>query len=57
MLVSYPDYRDLRQAAEGEALVVVLSHDLWRSRFRSDPEVLGRTLEINRRPFTAFRQS
>jgi len=57
MLVSYPDYRDLRQAAEGEAPVVVLSHDLWRSRFRSDPEVLGRTLEINRRPFTAFRQS
>jgi predicted permease len=40
------------EGAEGGAPVVVLSHDLWRNRFGSDPEVLGRTLEINRRPYT-----
>jgi len=26
--------------------VVVISHDLWRSRFGSDPHVVGRTLEL-----------
>jgi predicted permease len=40
------------EGAEGAAPVVVLSHDLWRNRFGSDPEALGRTLEINRQPFT-----
>jgi predicted permease len=40
------------EGAEGGAPVVVLSHDLWRNRFGSDPEALGRTLEINRRPYT-----
>jgi hypothetical protein len=40
------------EAAEGGAPVVVLSHDLWLNRFGSDPGVLGRTLEINRRPYT-----
>ena len=40
------------EGAEGGAPVVVLSHDLWRNRFGSDPEVLGRTLEVNRRPYT-----
>ena len=39
------------EGAEGGAPVVVLSHDLWRNRFGSDPEVLGRTLEINKRPY------
>ncbi len=40
------------EVAEGGAPVVVLSHDLWLNRFGSDPGVLGRTLEINRRPYT-----
>ena len=40
------------ETAEGGAPVVVLSHDLWRNRFGSDRGVLGRTLEINRRPYT-----
>jgi len=40
------------EAAEGGAPVVVLSHDLWRNRFGQDPAVLGRTLEVNRRPYT-----
>jgi putative ABC transport system permease protein len=31
--------------------VTVLSHDLWTSRFASDPEILGRTVSINGYPF------
>jgi putative ABC transport system permease protein len=27
--------------------VVVISHDLWRTRFHSDPNVLGKTLELS----------
>jgi len=26
---------------------VVISHDLWRRRFQSDPHVVGRHLQIN----------
>ena len=32
--------------------VVVLGHDLWRRQFAADPEVLGRTIELNGRAFT-----
>jgi predicted permease len=31
---------------------VVLSERLWQSRFGADPSVVGRTLRLNRRPFT-----
>ncbi|HWB95961.1 MAG TPA: ABC transporter permease [Bryobacteraceae bacterium] len=34
---------------KGEAAVVVLSHRLWRSRFRGDPDILGRSIEVNGR--------
>lgn len=37
---------------EGAAAVVILSHGLWRTRFASDPDVLGRTVRINREPHT-----
>lgn len=40
------------EGAEGGTPVVVLSHDLWRNRFDSDPDVLGKTLEVNRRAYT-----
>jgi putative ABC transport system permease protein len=30
--------------------VVILSHDLWR-RFGSDPQIVGRTITLDRRPF------
>lgn len=33
-------------------LVVVLSHAFWQRRFGSDPEVVGKTLVVNDRPFT-----
>ena len=38
--------------AYGSAPEVVLSYDLWRSRFQSDPGIVGRTIDINRRPLT-----
>jgi predicted permease len=41
--------RDCRPGAD---LVVVLSHDLWRTAFRSNPAVVGRTLQLNRQKAT-----
>jgi putative ABC transport system permease protein len=32
--------------------VMVLSHGLWRRRFGGDPNVVGRTITANNRPFT-----
>lgn len=32
---------------EGNDAVVVLSHDLWQSRFGGDPEIVGRTVEMD----------
>lgn len=36
-----------RDALQGAAPVVVLGYDLWRTRFDSDPQVLGRSLKVN----------
>ena len=36
-----------RDAIPGAEPVVVLSHDLWRTRFNLDPKALGRTLRVN----------
>jgi predicted permease len=36
----------------GADAVIVLSHRLWVRQFSSDPTVLGRTVTINRQPFT-----
>ncbi len=35
-----------------EAAVVVLSHGVWQTRFAGDPDILGRTVRINREPHT-----
>src|SRR5262245_14716533 len=36
----------------GAAPVVVISHNLWRERFNSDPAVLGRAISLGERSFT-----
>lgn len=35
----------------GAAAAVVLSHDLWTSAFASDPSIIGKSVELNRRIF------
>jgi predicted permease len=39
-------------AVQGSEDVVMLTHDLWQSRFAGDPGVIGRTLSINGEPQT-----
>ncbi len=34
--------------------VAVLSHTLWQSRFGSDPSILGRTITLDRKPYTVI---
>jgi predicted permease len=41
-------------AAAGAGSVVVLSHDLWRNEFGGDPATVGRTVVLNRQPFTVI---
>jgi putative ABC transport system permease protein len=36
----------------GAPRLVVLGYDLWQSRFGGDPQVIGRTLELDTEPFT-----
>jgi predicted permease len=37
---------------QGEAPVVVLSHQLWRSRFGTDRDIIGRSIKLNGRNVT-----
>src|SRR2546422_7526063 len=37
---------------QGAAPVAVLSEGLWRSRFGADPELIGRTIDLDKRSFT-----
>ena len=37
---------------EGAGAVVILSHDLWQSRFAGDPRVVGRSVTLNEVPHT-----
>src|ERR1700733_5965641 len=37
---------------ENAAPVTVISYSLWRERFQSDPGVLGKTIDLDRRPYT-----
>jgi putative ABC transport system permease protein len=36
----------------GKDRVVILSHDLWEKHFASDPLLIGRTIRLDREPFT-----
>jgi putative ABC transport system permease protein len=41
-----------RKEDEDAAPVTVISYSLWRERFQSDPGVLGKTIDLDRRPHT-----
>jgi predicted permease len=41
-----------RDDAPGGHAVAVISYKLWKTRFHSDPAVLGTTVHVNRYPFT-----
>ncbi len=36
---------------DGKDFVVVLSHGLWKRRFQSDPNIIGKTIKLNLRPY------
>jgi predicted permease len=38
--------------ARGDAPVLVLTHEYWRTRFGGDPSVVGRPVRLNGKPFT-----
>lgn len=40
--------------AATESSVVVISEELWRTRFGADPQILGRSILLNRQPFTVI---
>ena len=41
-----------RDCEPGADPVVVLSHELWKTAFTADPAIVGRTIQLNRQPFT-----
>jgi predicted permease len=43
-----------RDDTPGQPPVVVLSHELWRGRFGGDPDIVGRTISINKRAVTVI---
>jgi putative ABC transport system permease protein len=36
----------------GHDQVAIIGHSLWKARFASDPEILGRTISLDDRPYT-----
>jgi len=43
-----------QEAEPGRDRVVVLMNDLWRTQFRSDPGILGKTITLNGFPYTVI---
>ncbi len=41
-------------SAPGASAVVVLSDDLWKSRFGADPSIVGKSVSLNRAKFTVI---
>ena len=39
---------------EHSAAVAVISHAMWQERFQSDPGVVGKTIDLDRRPYTVI---
>ncbi|HEX2444935.1 MAG TPA: ABC transporter permease [Vicinamibacterales bacterium] len=47
-------FRPDEDATPGSHPVVVLSHGLWTRRFGGDPAIVGKTLTLNRQPFSVI---
>jgi predicted permease len=47
-------FRPDEDSVPGRDAVVVLGHELWRTDFSSDPNVIGRTIFLNNVPFTVI---
>ncbi len=45
-------YTAAEDAPGGDRHVVLLTHELWLSRFRGDPQVIGRTVRMDAEPYT-----
>jgi predicted permease len=45
-------FHEAEDRHEGEAPLAVVSYDCWTARFGGDPAVIGRTIRLNRTPFT-----
>ena len=43
---------ETRDEGLADEAVVLLSHDFWQRRFDASPEIVGRTIVLNDRPFT-----
>ncbi|MBO0859291.1 MAG: ABC transporter permease [Chloracidobacterium sp.] len=41
-------------SAPGREPVVVISHQLWQTRFGADPNIVGQTLRLNNKPFVVI---
>lgn len=39
---------------DADSQLVVISEELWRDRFAADPHILGKTILLNRQPFTVI---
>ena len=39
---------------KGQDAVVVLTHSFWQRRFAGDPQILGRSIQLNGKPFTVI---
>jgi predicted permease len=43
---------DIREYSDAEASVVILSHGVWRDRFGSDAQIIGKKIDLNDMAFT-----
>ena len=43
---------DAEDQKDGQDNVIILGHALWTSRFGGDPNIVGRTIQLNSRPYT-----
>ncbi|HVU32087.1 MAG TPA: ABC transporter permease [Opitutaceae bacterium] len=48
------DFAPAEDAPGGDRHVIILSYDLWESRFQGDPKVIGRSVRIDAENFTVI---